>query len=564
MRLSIRISIPTITLTTVLIGSAFTIIHAQIPEDHFVLKPLSPIAVDGGKIVGKVTSDGVQAWLGVPFAAPPINDLRWKEPQPVPAWEGIYNADRLAPECIQPLRPRLNNHYFGSPGTNEDCLYLNVWAPPTAKAGDKLPVIVWIYGGGNTIGSASVALYDGSNIAKHGAILVSMNYRVGILGYMAHPELTAESPHHQSGNYGGLDQVAALQWVQRNIAKFGGDPAHVVIMGQSAGGGAVSNLQNSPLGKGLFSGAMGMSGGSWGGGPGGPGGAATLANAEKTGLLVQSTLKVKSLADLRNVTADHILALQEDCQLGCSNGNIRVGGANIDGYFLTGTPAETFAAHRQNDVPVIVGHANDESRNGLNEAKNLAEYKEAAKKLYGAKADEFLALYPANTDAEAKIAAHDAARDAGQGTGMRNWAVGQSKWGTKPVFMYDLVRVQPFNSAVEMADHPELIGAYHNSDTPYFLGTLDALTMFRPTRNWTPDDRSLSEKMMMSLIAFARTGNPSTPDVKWPAWTPDDERRVNFTVPITIEKVDPKRMEFHLANRPAAARPPGLGTGARD
>jgi para-nitrobenzyl esterase len=552
---SLRIAAAALTLCALIAA------HAQIPEDHFVLKPIPSIAVDGGKIVGKVTSDGVQAWLGVPYAAPPINDLRWKEPQPVPAWQGVFNADRLAPECIQPLRPRLNNHYFGSPGTNEDCLYLNIWTPATAKAGAKLPVIVWIYGGGNTIGSASVALYDGSNIAKHGAILVSMNYRVGILGYMAHPELTAESPHHQSGNYGGLDQVAALQWVQRNIAKFGGDAAHVVIMGQSAGGGAVSNLQNSPLGKGLFSGAMGMSGGSWGG----PGGAATLATAEKTGLLVQSTLKLNSLADLRNVTADRILALQEDCQLGCTNGNIRVGGANIDGYFLTGTPAQTFAAHKQNDVPVIVGFANDESRNDLSQAKTVAEYKAAAQKLYGPNADKFLALYPVSTDAEVKIAGHDAARDAGMASSMRNWAVAQAKWGTQPVYMYDLVRIQPFNPAVQMADHPEQVGSYHNSDTPYFLGTLDALTIFRPTRIWTPADRALSEKMTLSLITFARTGNPTTPDVKWPAWTPQNENRIAFNTSITVEKVNTNRMDFHLTTKPTGGpRPAGLATGARD
>jgi para-nitrobenzyl esterase len=447
-------------------------------------------------------------------------------------------------------------------GTSEDCLYLNVWAPAAAKAGAKLPVIVWIYGGGNTIGSASVPLYDGSNVAKHGAILVSMNYRVGILGYMAHPELTAESPHHQSGNYGGLDQVAALQWVQRNISKFGGDPAHVLIMGQSAGGGAVSNLQNSPLGKGLFSAAMGMSGGTWGGGPGG---APTLSTAEKTGLLVQSTLKLNSLSDLRAVPADRLLALQEDCQLGCTNGNIRVGGANIDGYFLTGTPAETFAAHKQNDVPIIVGFANDESRNDLSSAKTLADYKAAAQKLYGPNADKFLALYPATTDAEARTAGHDAARDAGMGSSMRNWAVAQAKWGTAPVYMYDLVRVQPFNPSVQMADHPEQVGSYHNSDTPYFLGTLDALTMLRPTRNWAPEDRTLSEKMTASLIAFARTGNPSTPAVQWPAWTPQDECRVAFNTNITVEKVDTARMNFHSTTKPTGGpRPAGLGTGARD
>ena len=201
-----------------------------------------PIAVDGGRIDGVTLPSGVRAWLGVPFAAPPLRDLRWKAPQPVTPWRGVYHADRFAPECLQPLRGSMQNHYFGNEATSEDCLYLNIWAPP--KPGKRLPVMVWIYGGGFTIGSASMANYSGEPLARAGVISVNLAYRVGSLGFFAHPELSRESGYGASGNYGLMDQIAALQWVRRNIARFGGDPANVTIAGQSAGSFSVALLQS--------------------------------------------------------------------------------------------------------------------------------------------------------------------------------------------------------------------------------------------------------------------------------------------------------------------------------
>jgi para-nitrobenzyl esterase len=245
--------------------------------------PGDPVAIDSGRVAGKVLPSGVKAYLGMPFAAPPVRELRWREPQPVKAWNGIYNADRKMPECIQVLRPHNINHYFGEEPSSEDCLYLNVWEPASAKAGSNLPVIVFIYGGGSTIGSSGMAIYGGETVAERGAVFVNFNYRLGALGFMAHPELTAESPHHQSGNYAYLDQIAALQWIQRNISKFGGDPAKVIISGQSAGASSVSLLQASPLAKGLFRGVVAMSGGTWGNG----GQAPRLEDAEKVGLKIQ-------------------------------------------------------------------------------------------------------------------------------------------------------------------------------------------------------------------------------------------------------------------------------------
>jgi para-nitrobenzyl esterase len=214
--------------------------------------PGDPVMLDAGRIDGKLLPSGVKAYFGIPFAAPPVRELRWREPQPVQKWSGVRHADRFAPECIQTLRAHDINHYFGEEATSEDCLYLNVWVPPDAQAHARRPVAVWIYGGGFTIGSAAMANYHGEYLARKGIVYVTIAYRVGALGFLSLPSLDAESPHHVSGNQGFLDQVAALQWVQQNIAALGGDPGNLTIMGQSAGSMSVSILQASPLAKGLF------------------------------------------------------------------------------------------------------------------------------------------------------------------------------------------------------------------------------------------------------------------------------------------------------------------------
>ncbi|MBZ5601421.1 MAG: carboxylesterase family protein [Acidobacteriia bacterium] len=518
--------------------------------------PGDPVSIDSGKVAGKVLSSGVKAYLGIPFAAPPVGDLRWREPQPVKAWKGVYNADRRMPECIQVLRPHNINHYFGEEPSSENCLYLNLWAPASAKAGSKLPVIVFIYGGGSTIGSSGMALYGGETVAARGAVFVNFNYRLGAFGFMAHPELTAESTHRQSGNYAYLDQIAALQWIQRNIAKFGGDPSKVIISGQSAGAGSVSLLQASPLAKGLFRGVVAMSGGAWGNN----GQTQALADAEKTGIKIQETLKAKSLDDMRQVPADRILALQEEFQVGARGGSIRVGGANVDGYFLPQTPAQLFAAHKQNDVPAIVGFTHDESSNELRRAKTLADYVAAARKLYTSDADQFLKLYPASNDAEAQEMGRTAAREGLVERGARNWAMAQAKGGSAPVFIFMYSRVHPYIPGVEIADQDTAtIGAYHTSDVPYWFGTQDTLNSIHPTRRWTDHDRDLSRKMTAALIAFANTGNPDTAAVPWPKWTAQNEQLVEFGDTIGVQRMNTPRLEFMAihgggASGPRAAR----------
>ena len=301
------------------------VVDTPVPDD--------PVVIDSGRIAGKLLQSGVRAYWGVPFAAPPVGELRWREPQPVQSWRGVYNADRFAPECMQILRPHNINHYFGEEATSEDCLYLNIWTPPGSTPDSKAPVIVWIYGGGFSIGSASMPNYGGENLAKKGVVYVAIAYRVGALGFMAHPALTASSAHASSGNYGHLDQVAALNWIRRNIARFGGDPERVTVMGQSAGASSAFSLQVSPLARGLFHRIVGMSGGGLRAGveP------QTQQQAERSGLELEKALKVDSLAALRNVPADRIVDAQAEFQLGGTAGTVRFA-PNVDARFMPRTP----------------------------------------------------------------------------------------------------------------------------------------------------------------------------------------------------------------------------------
>ena len=535
--------------TAAVVVASGQIVETPVPGD--------PVSIESGLVAGKILPPGVKAYLGIPFAAPPLRELRWREPQPVKAWKGVYNADRKMPECIQVLRPHNINHYFGEEASSEDCLYLNVWAPASAKMGSNLPVIVFIYGGGSTIGSSGMALYSGETVAGRGAVFVNFNYRLGALGFMAHPALTAESAHHQSGNYAYLDQIAALQWIQRNVARFGGDPRKVIISGQSAGAGSVSLLQASPLAKGLFRGVAAMSGGAWGNN----GQSTRHEDAEATGLKVQEALKARSIDDLKQIPADRILALQEEFQVGARGGSIRVGGANIDGYFLPKAPVDLLAEHLQNDVPAIVGFTHDESSNELRTAKNLDEYKAAAKRLYGDAAEEFLKFYPASTDAEAREMGRTAAREGLVERGARNWALQQAGNGKAPVYLFMYSRVHPYIPGVVIADQDTAtVGAYHTSDVPYWFGTQDALNIIHSTRKWTTYDRELSRKMTAALIAFANTGDPGTAAVPWPRWTAQNERLVEFGDSIRVLPMSTPRLEFMRLHGGGQA----AGRGTRD
>jgi len=532
-------------------------------------RPVAVTRTEAGIVAGKHLPSGVTAYLGLPYAAPPVRALRWRPPAPVRPWDGVFNADRFAPECIQNLRAKEINHYFGEEATSEDCLYLNVWTPPGAKADQARPVIVWIYGGAFSVGSSAMANYGGEALAGKGAIYVSFNYRLGALGFMAHPDLAAEDAHHASGAYGYLDQIAALAWVQRNIARFGGDPKRVTIMGQSAGSISVFDLQASPLAKGLFHRVVGMSGGPGLAAPG-AGGADLLsrAQAEAVGLRLQAALKAPTLAEMRRLPADRILAAQNDCQAGrCEGGGPALPWPSIDGHVLPDAPLRLFAEGRQSDVPTLVGFTHDESWTPLRATTDLAGYRETARKLYGDRAEAFLALYPATTDAQAAVMARTAARDGGMASVMRRWARAQAATGKASVYVYGFARPHPYTPGITFADlDPATAGAYHTSEVPYFLQTLDSLNLFRRTRDWKAEDRRLSDTLADSLIAFAATGDPSTAAAPWPAYDLADERLVTIGAVLTPDRFDPVRMDFMDRVRTpfSIGAPPRAAQGSRD
>jgi para-nitrobenzyl esterase len=544
-------------LTTVLAILAFA-------PSHGAMVPISgdPVATDRGMVSGTLLPSGVRAYLGIPYAKPPTQELRWAPPVPL-RWNGIWNADRKMPECIQVLRPHNINHYFGEEASSEDCLYLNIWAPADAGAGSSLPVIVFIYGGGGTIGSSGIALYGGDVIAKSGkAVFVNFNYRLGILGFMAHPELSAEQGGH-SGNYAYLDQNAAIHWVHDNIAKFGGDPGKVIIMGQSAGAQSVSAQLFSPLSRGMYRGAVMSSGCSWtGGGPlGQP--LPTLADGEKIGAEIQKRLSVADLTAMRQVPADKILALQAEFQVGNSTAGVRTGPI-IDGYFTPKSRLNTLQAHEVDDVPIIASfnHEDLDVANPLVAAKTAAEYQAIAAQMYGADAPEFLKLFPAVGDADIRAAGIEAARESDLEAHARDCAKLQTQYNKSAAYI-DMFALNPsFAPGVKIADmDPATAGAYHTADIPFWLGTQDVFNLFRTTRIWNGWDRKLSADMMDSLIAFAATGNPNTAQVRWPAWSPKSEQKIVFGDSIQVVKLDTRRMDWLAAHaavpiaRPAANRP---------
>jgi para-nitrobenzyl esterase len=518
-----------------------------------------PVATASGRIAGTQLDSGVRAYLGIPFAAPPVGPLRWAPPQPA-NWKGVWNADRKGPECIQVLRPHDINHYFGEEPSSEDCLYMNLWTPVQATPESKLPVIVFLYGGGFTIGSSGMANYDGEAMAKAGAVFINFNYRVGAFGFLAHPELTREQGGH-SGNYGIMDQTLALRWIRENVARFGGDPDKVLIMGQSAGAGSVIAQIFSPQAKGLFRAAVMSSGCNFrGDGP-------SLADAEKVGLQLQERLKVTSLAALRQIPADRILATQSENQLGVRVEGVRVGGPIVDGYVLPAPKATMLAAGTFNQVPIIASYNANDLSFGLEPiltAKTIAEFQAGARKLYGADADAFLKFYPVKSDAEVPAVARVAATEAGLQSSARFCAKAQAAVG-QPAYIDEYTRVHPYVPGVRIADQDTAtVGAYHTADIPYWFGTQDKYNWQRPTRNWTAWDRTLSQQMMGALIAFASTGNPSTPAMPWPAWKPGDERKIVFGDQVSLVKLDPKRQDWLMAHNVAAQPAPPRSGSPRD
>lgn len=457
-----------------------------------------------GKIEGKLSPDGqVREFLGIPYAAPPVGPLRWKPPQPAAKWHGVRPATSFGNRCIQSgVFPDM---MFRDAGQSEDCLTLNVWTPAKTKGG-KLPVMVWIYGGGFTSGGTSEPRQDGEHLAHRGVLVVSMNYRLGIIGFFAHRELAAESPQHASGNYGLMDQTAALRWVQRNIAKFGGDPKNVTIFGESAGSFAVSAQMASPLAQGLFAHAIGESGGAFS--HTGLTFPSLTESQNRDEAFAQTAFGNSNLSALRALSADELVKAAMSKQPGIPHF-----GPNVDGFFLPESVPSIYAEGKQAHVPLLAGWNRDE---GAPQIVNAAEpptvesLRELGQKDFGEQADAFLKAYSAATNEEAVRVAKDYSGDRFIAYSTWAWLEAQAKTGNAPVYRYSFELGSPGD-----AYHPVSYGAFHSDDIEYVFGNLD----FRKGAVWRPEDYKLSELMQTYWTNFAKTGNPNASGLpNWPEY----------------------------------------------
>lgn len=457
--------------------------------------PDGQVAVEGGIVQGTVDND-LTIYKGIPFGAPPVGELRWKAPQPVVPWEGIKQTTEYAPAPMQPGNPHS--------GKSEDCLYLNIWTPAKTSK-DKLPVLVWIYGGGFSFGSTSDPVHNGEHLARKGVVLVSIAYRVGQLGFLAHPELSAENPDHVSGNYGLLDQIAGLRWIQNNISAFGGDPDKVTIFGESAGGIAVSMLCASPLAKGLFHGAISQSGGSFG--PTRPTtfpgeNMKTLKQAEQDGVAYMERVRASSIAELRKIEPDSL-------PLGMG-----MGGAwpIVDGYVIPDDQYKLYESGKYNDVPVLIGYNSDE---GLSFplGRTPEEYIAGMKNRFGPYAEDLLAAYPV---AETHIprSARNLMRDAAFGWQTWSWARLQSRTGDSKVYFYYFDQHPERDESSPQFDH----GTPHGVDVPYVFMHIDA-----ENPQTSESDLSISEIMGTYWTNFAKYGHPNGEGVlDWPSFSEEN------------------------------------------
>jgi para-nitrobenzyl esterase len=450
-----------------------------------------------GSVHGKLVSEGrTRAFLGIPFAAPPVGDLRWKAPQPPAQWSGVRDATNFAARCAQ--WPIWADYIFQDSGPSEDCLYLDVYAPATASPAHKLPVMVWIHGGGYAAGGSSEPRYSNSPLVDRGVLLVNINYRMGVFGFLASEDLRREGGG-VAGNYGLMDMVAALQWVQANISHFGGDPNNVTIFGESAGSFAVSTLMASPLAQGLYQKAIGESGASFGSLLGGD---SLDVRAPRDQAWVNS-LGVKSLADLRALSTSQLIdAAKKKGTIGFS--------PVIDGKLLTEAVPKIYAAGKQAHVPLLAGWNRDERAGTLSKEMTAEKWKAFAIEHYGAHADEFLAVFPGETDADAVVSADAYTTDQFIAFGTWQWIEAQTRTGEAPVYLYHFELPAPPS---EM--HPEGRYAWHSDDLEYVFGTLDV----RRGSVWRPEDRKLTVDMMEYWTSFAKTGDPNGPGLpEWPRY----------------------------------------------
>ena len=486
-----------------------------------------------GVLEGVVSGDGlVRTFKGIPYAAPPIGPLRWKPPQPVVPWTGVRKASEYGPRAMQ--GHIWDDMIFHDAGPSEDCLYLNLWMPANPPT-TKLPVMVWIHGGGFIAGSSSEPRQDAGNLSKKGVMVVSFNYRMGVFGFLALPELAKESGHNSSGNYGLMDQVAALEWIKRNIATFGGDPDNVTIFGQSAGSSSVSALMASPLAHGLFCRAIGESGALF---------SATRplksrVQAEEAGVkFAETAFGTASLETLRTKSAQEVL----DAALKVPREYFS---RDIDGYFLPADCPAIYASGRQSHVPLLAGWNKDEGNFRsffADDEPTVQNYVTHAKARFGSNVENFLKLYPAMTDAEARRAAQDLAADDSTAFAMWKWLELQLKTGESPVYRYEFDQTLPLPAEVKPGTEPT---APHSAEIEFVFRVLSSRNL-----PWRPEDREVSELMSSYWTNFAKTGNPNGPGLPpWPAYTGKDGYQVMHLIARPDAAPDSHRGRYEFLDR---------------
>ena len=495
------------------------------------------VKIDNGTLEGTIDSTGIHSFKGIPYAQPPVGKLRWREPQPAANWDGVLKADHFSHNAMQ--KNVFGDMNFRADKMSEDCLYLNVWTP-AKSATAKLPVLVYFYGGGFVAGDGSESRYDGESLAQRGIVTITVNYRLGIFGFMAHPDLTKESQNHASGNYGLLDQNAALLWVKKNIAAFGGDPNKITIAGESAGSFSVCAQMLSPLSRNLIAGAIGESGGI--------SKLATLADGENNGLAFAKKIGAKSLNDLRALTAEQLL----DSASKPGYGRF---GQVVDGYFFPKQPGDILEAGEQAHVPLLAGWNSTEVPYQMityGDAPTPENYAKKIRAFYPNNVDEILKVYPGSTQDEVIKSATQLGSARFIAYGTWKWEELSAKTGGQPVYSYIFSRPRPAMVAAMGDAKPGLAGgvvkgnandapsklpppypgAVHSAEIEYALGNLGGNKVY----GWGPDDYKVSATMEAYFANFIKTGNPNGKGLpKWPANKGSITEYININVNTVAE-----------------------------
>lgn len=503
---------------TLLLHLAVTVSAQKMPQ----------VKVEQGTLEGIILPSGINNYRGIPYAQPPIGDLRWKAPQSPKKWSGVRKADAFGNKAMQ--KPIYSDMNFRASSISEDCLYLNIWTP-AKKPNEKLPVLVYFYGGGFIAGDGSEYRYDGESLAQKGIVTVTLNYRLGIFGFFSHPELTKESPNHASGNYGLLDQNAALLWVKKNIAAFGGDPDKITIAGESAGSISVSAQMASPLSKKLIAGAIGQSGAMIGK----RFGAIPLKDAEKSGVAFAEEIQANELAKLRQIPAE--VLMEESSEPG--NFDLKI---VADGYFLNKQITEVFANGEQAKVPLLAGWTSAEIPYMAfmhGQYPSPENYKKLVQDMYKENANEVLKYYPGNTQEEVIESATALGSDNFIVFGTWKWLNMHRKTAKQPTYSYIFSKARPSEEAKanEGGMPAPLKGANHASDIEYMLGNLPTNTVYK----WTADDYKTSEIAEEYIANFIKTGNPNGKGLpEWPVNKEEGDLNI-----MTLDKVSKPGKEKH-------------------